>query len=133
MQAAIVEHRRLLDAIEAASPFDGRCEEHVDLNNAELEALEAVAAAPCTSRADALAVLKHFQPYVAARGSAFGEVLREMGEYACSVAETVLRALAVALDEPAQQLSPAAPIAKLDARQHILLASIDPAAHHSQG
>lgn len=133
MQAAIAEHHRILDAIEVSPPFDGDCEELVALDHAELDALEAVIAAPCISRADALAVLKHFRPYVAAQGSAFGGMLRDMGEVTCSVAETILRALAVTLDEPAQQLSPAIPIAKLDGRQHIFNASIDPAAHHSQG
>ncbi|WP_200940956.1 tyrosine-type recombinase/integrase [Methylobacterium sp. Leaf113] len=133
MQAVIAEHHRLLIAIEASPPFDCDCEELVALDRAEQDALEAIVATPCSGRADALAVLRHFQPYVAAQGSAFGKLLYDMGDITCTVAETILRALAVALDEPAAQLSLAAPIAKLDARQHIFCASIDPAAHHSQG
>lgn len=99
MQVLITEHRRILDAIEASPPFDGDCEELVALDNAEWDALKAVIAAPCSNRADALAVLQHFRPYVAAQGNAFGGALRDFGEVTCTVAETILRALAVALGE----------------------------------
>lgn len=92
--AAIELHRLALADLEAAGPFDGGNPEMVALDNAEMNAMEALLAAPYSTPADAIALVSHLRPFV---GEKKHPVLKDMGEVTCDVLAKVLDVCAVAL------------------------------------
>ncbi len=94
LQRAMKVHRDALSALEAAGPFDGENPELVALDNAEMDAMGALLAAPYSTRADAIALVSHLRPFV---GEKKHPVLKDMGEVTCDVLAKVLDVCSAAL------------------------------------
>lgn len=92
--AAIELHRLAFEELAAAGPFDGEDPKLVALDNAEMDAMEALLAAPYSTRADAIALVSHLRPFV---GEKKHPVLKDMGEVTCDVLAKVLDVCSAAL------------------------------------
>lgn len=92
--AAIELHRLAFEELAAAGPFDGEDPKLVALDNAEMDAMEALLAAPYSTRADAIALVSHLRPLVGDRPH---PTLKETGEVACDVLAKVLDVCSAAL------------------------------------